>query len=309
MIDEGLPDFPMKVLNSDSPYRQRSDWFDRREYPFQSRWLRRGNARMHYVDQGQGRPILMLHGTPTWSFMYRNAIQALSRNARCIAPDYPGFGLSEHPRGYGYTPQEHAEWIGTLIAELKLDDFVLVLHDWGGSIGLAAVLKRADSVAGLVLSNTWCWPLRWEARLFSHVVGGSIGKLLILRANVFARVIMERGIARPGGLNARTRRAYVEAFPTPRSRIGTWVFPRSVREAASWQESIESQIFQLGEIPVRMVWGMQDPAFARDWIIRRWLTHFPAATVEFVRSAGHYLPEERPDRLIAAIEAVLAECS
>src|SRR2546426_9493886 len=130
---------------------------DSAEYPFADRWFERGGSALHYVDEGSGPPVLMLHGNPTWSFLYRNVIKQLGGAVRSIAPDYPGFGLSDHPPGYGYTPQEHAEWIHALIDDTGLKRFVLVLQDWGGPIGLSIAVERPEDVAGLVVLNTGAW--------------------------------------------------------------------------------------------------------------------------------------------------------
>ena len=108
----------------------------REMYPFESRWL----GGVHYVDEGAGRPILMCHGNPTWSFLYRDVIKPLRGEFRCIALDYPGFGLSERPSGYGYRPADHAKIVTKLIRELDLSDLIVMGHDWGGPIGLAAAL-------------------------------------------------------------------------------------------------------------------------------------------------------------------------
>ncbi len=106
-------------------------------YPFESRWLTTSVGDVHYVDEGQGSPIVFLHGNPTWSFLYRRIIVALRHRFRCIAVDYPGFGLSDRPTGYGYTPMEHAAVVGEVVDRLELDGVIVMGHDWGGPIGLS----------------------------------------------------------------------------------------------------------------------------------------------------------------------------
>jgi len=124
-------------------------------YPFQPHWFETNGIRMHYVDEGEGTPIIMCHGNPTWSFLYRKLIIRLRDRFRCVAVDYPGFGLSDHPQDYGYTPAEHAAVLGKLVDELGLDGFIVMGQDWGGPIGISVALERADRVAGLVFMNTW----------------------------------------------------------------------------------------------------------------------------------------------------------
>jgi len=176
--------------------RTRKFEIDRAEYPFADRWLERGGSALHYLDEGSGPAVLMLHGNPTWSFLYRNVIKQLGGACRSIAPDYPGFGFSDHPPGYGYTPQEHAEWVRALIDAAGLERFVLVVQDWGGPIGLSIAVERPDAVVGLVILNTWAWPPDPRMAVFSLVMGGPIGKYLHLRRNFFARKIVPSGIAR-----------------------------------------------------------------------------------------------------------------
>src|SRR6185503_14818926 len=138
-------------------------------YPFRSRWLDSSVGRVHYIDEGEGPAILFLHGNPTWSFLYRGVVTRLRRRFRCVAVDYPGFGLSEHPDDYGYTPPEHADVVSELIEALDLRGLTIVGHDWGGPIGMKAALDHADRMRGLVMSNTWYWPAdRWSMKAFSR---------------------------------------------------------------------------------------------------------------------------------------------
>lgn len=286
--------------------RTRKFEVDRAEYPFADRWLERGGSALHYVDEGSGPPVVMLHGNPTWSFLYRNVIKQLGGACRSIAPDYPGFGLSDHPPGYGYTPQEHAEWIHALIDDAGLKRFVLVLQDWGGPIGLSIAVERPEDVAGLVILNTWAWPPDPRMVVFSLIMGGSIGKYLHLRRNFFARKIVPSGIARAERRTPAILKAYTDPFPTPASRTGTWVFPRAIRRSAAWLAEIERQLPRLRAKPVELVWAMKDVAFGREPIIQRWLSYFPGAPVDRLPEAKHYLQEDEPERVAAAVKRVVA---
>lgn len=113
-----------------------TDWIDRNEYPFASHYFQTSAGKLHYVDEGEGPPIVMLHGNPTWSFLYRNLIKQLSSRYRCIAPDYLGFGLSDKPFDWNYRPEEHAKNLAALIEHLGLKEVTLVVNDWGGPIGM-----------------------------------------------------------------------------------------------------------------------------------------------------------------------------
>jgi len=286
--------------------RTRKFAVDPAEYPFADRWFERGGSALHYVDEGSGPPVLMLHGNPTWSFLYRNVIKQLGGACRSIAPDYPGFGLSDHPPGYGYTPQEHAEWIHALIDAAGLKRFVLVLQDWGGPIGLSIAVERPDDVAGLVILNTWAWPPDPRMVVFSLIMGGPVGKYLHLRRNFFARKIVPSGIARAERRTPAILKAYTDPFPSPASRMGTWVFPRAIRQSAGWLAEIERQLPRLRAKPVEFVWAMKDVAFGREPIIARWLSYFPGAPVDRLLEAKHYLQEDEPEGVAAAVKRVLA---
>jgi haloalkane dehalogenase len=122
-------------------------------FPFQSRWLESDDIRIHYVDEGSGPPILMCHGNPTWSFLYRNVIAGLRDRFRCIAVDYPGFGLSDRPDGYTYTPAEHASVVGRLVDQLGLEDFIVMGQDWGGPMQ-RRILEKNFFVERLIPSGT-----------------------------------------------------------------------------------------------------------------------------------------------------------
>ncbi len=275
---------------------------DQKKYPFQHNRFYHENTPLHYVDEGEGQTVLMLHGNPTWSFLYRNVIKALKGSFRCVAPDYPGFGLSGHPPGYGYTPPEHAEKIRTLVDRLELDDFILIVHDWGGPIGFSYATDHPGRVAGIVICNTWCWPPFANAWLFSLFMGGPIGKYLILQHNFFAKVMVPYGIFHSGKKTPSILEAYTSRFPTPESRLGTYIFPRQIRKASPWLKSIQDKLGVLREKPVRLVWAMKDPAFGKEKYIKKWKSYFPGAFTDRVEHASHYLPEDCPERIVVAVE-------
>lgn len=283
---------------------------DEREYPFESRWLERGGSAMHYVDVGKGRPVLMLHGNPTWSFLYRRVIRDLEGECRCIAPDYPGFGLSDHPEGYGYTPGEHARWVMELVDDLRLDGVVVVGQDWGGPIGLRTAVERSGRTAGLVMANTWCWAPDWRLRLFSRAMGGStLGRWLQLEKNFFARRVVPLGIHRSERRTEAVLESYRRPFPDRESRRGTWAFPRAIRTFAGWLDATWRQAGGLDSLPVGLVWGMKDPALGREAYLDRWRERFRDASVDRVEDAGHYLQEDRPGRLASGIRRCLRRIS
>ncbi len=281
---------------------------DAEEYPFTGHWFERDGGRMHYVDEGTGPAVLLLHGNPTWSYVYRNVIKSLSAEVRCIAPDYPGFGFSGHPQGYGYTPREHAGWVNALIDHLGLTNIILVCHDWGGPIGLSIATQRPQDFSGLVILNTWCWRPDLRSTLFSLIMGSNFpGCYLQLKKSFFAKTVVPGSIFHKEKVTKVLRKAYTDPFPTEASRIGTWIFPREIRQSADWLAETGANLHRLRDKPAALIWAMKDPAFGQPHYLARWQTLFPQARVETLDDASHYLQEDRPDRIVEAIRTVRRE--
>jgi haloalkane dehalogenase len=276
---------------------------DPKLFPFESLWFEGAGPRVHYIDEGSGPAVLMLHGNPTWSFLYRNVILTLRDRFRCVALDYPGFGLSERAAGYSYTSAEHAEVVGQLVDHLALDRFIIVGQDWGGPIGLTVAVKRPDRVAGMVFGNTWFWPARGSFTAFSLIMSSPALQWLILHRNFFVNVLMPRSVAKK--MDGAVFQAYQQAQPTAEARRGVAEFPRQIRAARPMLEQLAAQAPRiLASKPMELIWGMKDPAFGRERIIQRWLRDFPHATVTRLANASHYLQEDAPEALAAAVQRV-----
>ena len=276
---------------------------DRTLFPFESRWFDGAGPRVHYVDVGDGPAVLMFHGNPTWSFLYRKVIKQLSSGFRCIAMDYPGFGLSERPSGYGYTSAEHAQVIGKLVDHLQLDGFIVVGQDWGGPIGMTVALERASRVAGMVFANTWYWPAQGSLVTFSLVMSSPPIQWLILHRNAFVTFIMPRSVATP--MEPEVFKSYQDAQPNPAARRGVAEFPRQIRHARPMLERLAAEAPQvLGEKPLELVWAMKDPAFGNPAVLARWQRDFPSANLTQLAGANHYIQEDAPEAVAAAVERI-----
>jgi haloalkane dehalogenase len=274
---------------------------DRSLFPFESRWFDGAGPRLHYVDEGRGPAVVMFHGNPTWSFLYRKVILALRDHFRCVAIDYPGFGLSERPAGYGYTAAEHAAVVGKLVDHLGLDDFIVVGQDWGGPIGMTVAVERAERVSAMVFANTWFWPAQGSFTVFSLVMSTPPLQWLILQRNFFVNVMMPRLVARK--LAPAVFMTYQMAQPSPESRRGVAEFPRQIRRARPMLSRLaEVAPRALRGKPMELVWAMKDPAFGREMVIQRWLRDFPDAHVIRLSDANHYVQEDAPEALAAAVE-------
>ncbi len=272
-------------------------------YPFQSRWFEGAGPHVHYVDEGQGPAVVMFHGNPTWSFLYRKVILALRGRFRCVAMDYPGFGLSERPAGYGYTAAEHAQVIGKLVDHLQLDGFTVLGQDWGGPIGMTVAMERADRVSGMVFANTWYWPAQGPLTVFSVVMSSPPLQWLILHRNFFVNFIMPRSVATK--LDPEVFKTYQRVQPSPEARRGVAEFPRQIRRARPLLTRLAQEAPRaLAGKPTELVWAMKDPAFGREQVIQRWLRDFPGARVTRLSGANHYIQEDAPEALAAAVQKV-----
>jgi haloalkane dehalogenase len=278
----------------------RPAWVPEQLYPFESHFAQIDGAQLHYVDEGNGAPLLLLHGNPTWSFLYREIIKGLSDRFRCIAVDYPGFGLSRAAPGYEFTPAEHSRIVEQLLLQLDLSDVTMMVQDWGGPIGLALATRQPDRFVAFVIGNTWAWPKSDPGtQIFSRVMGGPIGGYLILRRNFFVEKIIPGGVKRRR-LPDAVMDAYRGPFPTPQSRRPLHVFPHEILAARPFLAEIERGLPALRERPALLVWPTRDFAF-REPERRRWEEVFPIHRTVILEGAGHYIQEDGPEEIIGAI--------
>jgi haloalkane dehalogenase len=276
------------------------------EYPFKDHWLAFRDGYIHYIDEGQGSPVLLLHGNPTWSYIYRNVIKDLRGECRLVALDYPGFGMSKSPSNYGFTPQEHSEAVADLVNHLKLEDIVLVVQDWGGPIGMNYAVRNRANLRGLVVMNTWAWPASNLQKIFSVVMGGwPVGYWLQTRRNYFAKSMLPNGICHKEMVTQSFRKAYTDPFPTPESRRPTWIFPGQIRKARPWLADIESKLPNLSDLPAQILWGTHDdPGFPLA-DMAKWQGYLRMHETETLDDASHSVQEDRPERVVASIRRVL----
>ena len=270
-------------------------------YPFESRWFESEVGPVHFIDEGSGRALLLLHGNPTWSFLYRHIIKELRDSFRCVAVDLPGFGLSVRPAGYGYTPGEHATIVRALIDHLGLNDFIVMGQDWGGPIGLWVAASAPERVHGLVMGNTWFWPVdRRSMKLFSLIMSSPPLQWAILHRNLFVKRIMPLSMARK--LSREERSHYLRVQPSAKARKGVAIFPREIRAARPWLEKLAERVPEaLGSKPLVLVWGMRDIGFRPKEFLPRWQATFPDAPLVELPAAKHYIQEDAPAEIARAI--------
>lgn len=280
-------------------------WLDRTEYPFKFNYLSLPAGRMHYIDEGEGEVILFLHGSPVWSFIYRNLIKELSKEYRCIAPDYLGFGLSDKPAKWAYTPAAHAETIQIFIQELHLKDITLVVHDFGGPIGMQYGTQNPENIKRLIVLNSWMWPIKGEKAMKQAVqlFGSPLGKALYLYANFSARVLFPRAFFNAKALTPALHRQYLKPLDSPGHRMGTWRFAKDLISTSDWFGALWNRHTVLNQKAMLIIWGKHNN-FTTNSFLYKWHIHFPQARIIKLES-GHFVQEEKPGEVLIAIQEFL----
>jgi haloalkane dehalogenase len=282
----------------------------RRLYPFTSRYCALDGVLMHYVDEGRGRPVLLVHGNPTWSFYWRTLIEPLRRSYRMVAVDHVGCGLSDKPPDYPYTLVRHIDNLVALVDHLDLRATTLVAHDWGGAIGLGAALARPARFGAIVLFNTGAFPppyIPWRIRACRLPW---LGSWCVRRWNLFARAALRMAVARPERMTADVRAGLLAPYDTWEHRVAIDRFvhdiPSSPRHP-TWQTlaQIERALPQLADRPCLLIWGMRDWCFRPD-CLERLRQSFPAAEVHRLAHASHYVVEDAHEDIVPILERFLA---
>jgi pimeloyl-ACP methyl ester carboxylesterase len=247
------------------------DWTFDGTWPYEPRWFHSPDGRLHYVDEGprEGRPVVMVHGNPTWGYLYRNFIPPLvEAGYRVIVLDLLGAGRSDKPdRAEVYTIRRHAERTEQLLESLDLRDATLVPHDWGMN-SLYWAIHHPERLRGLFILNT---------------------------------------IAHRDRLTPQIERAYLAPNPTVASRTGVLVFLREIPTGPSdpvshfWGELEDGLERHFRDKPVGIAWGMKDAAFTPAVLEELWLGTFPHAVVTRVPDAGHFVQEDAYERVVPAL--------
>ncbi len=285
------------------------DW--RSLYPFESRAITLGGSRYHYVDEGQGEVLLLVHGNPTWSFYWRELIRSLSAKYRVIAVDHIGCGLSDKPRDYAYRLTQHIDNLAQFTDRLDLQDVTLLAHDWGGAIGLGAALERQQRFARFVLFNTAAFPssrMPWRIRACRTPV---VGRLLVQGLNGFARAALRMAVTKHDRMTAPVRAGLLAPYDSWQHREAIYRFvadiPMSPRHHSyATLAGIERRLPLLRDRPWLFIWGMRDWCFTPEFL-EQFLTIFPTAETHRLADAGHYVVEDAYERIVPILEQFLAK--
>lgn len=277
--------------------------------------LDRDGLRLHYIDEGEGEPVVMLHGNPTWSFYYRNLIETLSGQYRTIALDHIGCGLSEKPDDsrYAYSLKNRVDDLEALLDHLEVDrGITLVVHDWGGMIGMAYAVRHPERIARLVVLNTGAFPLPsskpfpWPLRICRNT---ALGEWLVRGGNAFARIAARVGCKRRP-MPKDLRDAYTAPYDSWANRIATLRFVQDIPLRAGDRGydlvlATADRLEQLADVPMLIAWGLKDFVFDRHFL-DEWTRRFPKAEVHRFEDCGHYILEDARDEIIPLIQKFLA---
>lgn len=285
--------------------KQLTSWLDRHEYPFQPNFIDLNGHSLHFVDEGQGDPIVFLHGTPSWSFDFRHLILELRKTNRCIAADHLGFGLSDKGPDFDYSLRHHGDNLAQLIQKLELKNITLVLHDFGGPIGLDYALKNPENIKNLILLNTWTGSSENEPayKKLKKILRSPLLPFLYLHLNFSARFLMPAsfGSRKP---SRRIKKQYTKPFPTKNTRYGTLAFAKSLLNDQPYFEDQANRLHLLAKKPVLLIWGLKD-AFIGPNYLKRFQNLLPLHQILEIPAAGHFPQEEAPELIIPAIRHFL----
>lgn len=296
-----------------------TDWTFGNTWPFEPRWFESAEGRMHYIDEGPrtGRPVIMVHGNPTWGYLWRRFIPPLvEAGFRAIVPDHLGFGRSDKPDNPElYRIPRHAARLESLLESLDLKQATVVPQDWGGPIGLAWAARHPERVSSLAILNTFAHrpprkvPLPAALKVFR---APGVGELLVKGLHAFVRVFLFRaGVQHPERLTRDARAAYLAPHSSWSSRTPILVFPREIPSGpegivSDFLDEIHKGLMVFKERPVFIAWAMKDIAFRPEILDELWIPDFPQARILRLPDAGHYLQEDAYERIVPVLIEFLA---
>ena len=289
------------------------EWVDRELYPFTPHRIEvLGEGALNYLDEGpadpsQG-PVVFVHGTPTWSFEWRDLVSGLKDSYRCLAPDHLGFGLSERPFGAEYSPEAHARRFRAWVEALDLQDITLVVHDFGGPIALPVALDQPGRVSRLIVMNSWMWSFAGDPHVErgARILGGVFGRWLYRAFNAPLRIITPYAYADRKKLTRRIHAQYLAPFVGIDSRERVlWRLAEALLGSSDFYADLWDRRADLRGLPALIVWGTRDRAFPPRYL-DRWRDALPRAeAVEL--PVGHWPQEEAPEQALAAVRGFLEE--
>ncbi|MFW2366761.1 MAG: alpha/beta fold hydrolase [Desulforhopalus sp.] len=267
------------------------------DYPFTSNFFDKDGHRLHYVDEGDGPVIVMVHGNPTWSYYYRNLISMLRSDYRVIAIDHIGCGLSDKPGDYPYCLSRHIENLESLLDHLSISRFSVVVHDWGGAIGMGCAVKRVQDVDKVILMNTAAFRSRRIPLRIQVCRIPIIGEIIVRLFNGFAWPAQFMAVV--NRMLPETASAYLAPYNSWKNRVAIFRFVEDIPMHAghrSYNTLVEIEqrlpLLRSAHIPLLILWGGQDFCF-NDQFYEGWKRRFPEAESHYFKDGGHYILEDK----------------
>jgi haloalkane dehalogenase len=287
-------------MNTKAPH-----WLNIKEYPFKSNYWTINDLQQHYINEGTGDSILFVHGTPSWSFDYRHLIKHFRASYSCVALDHIGFGLSDKPEVYNYSPQHHGLTLERFIEQFQLKNITLVLHDFGGPIGMHYATKYPKNIKSIILLNTWFWDCGDDEsyKRLKPVLKSPLLPFLYKYLNFSARYLLPRSTYKHQ-LPKYIKEQYIRPFGKASERNGTLAFARSLLYDQQWFEELWLKAERLKDIPKLFIWGGDDD-FIKQSYLEKLIQRFPDSASHIIQHCGHFPQEEAPEEVIGYIEAFL----
>jgi pimeloyl-ACP methyl ester carboxylesterase len=278
-----------------------NQWLDKSEYPFTSNYFDINGQKLHYIEQGEGETILFVHGTPSWSFDYRNIIKKLKTDYRCVAIDHIGFGLSDKPEHYDYTTQNHCKTLERFILDKQLDNITLVVHDFGGPIGLNFAIQHPEKIKNLVVLNSWLWSSENDPDYIKlkKVLKSPILPFLYRYLNFSPKFILPQSFG-DKKLQKKIVKQYTKPFADKNQRNGALAFAKSLLNDQKWFEELWNKRNAISDKPTLFIWGMKD-SIIKPHNLEKFQNGFVNSTTVKLETCGHFPQEEQPEEVISAI--------
>jgi haloalkane dehalogenase len=266
------------------------------DYPFTSNFFSIQSHRLHYIDQGQGDVVVMVHGNPSWSFYYRKLITLLSKTHRVIAVDHVGCGLSSKPSGYNYCLKNHINNLGALLKYLDIDKFSLCVHDWGGAIGMGVAAKRSNDLQRALILNTAAFRSIQIPQRIQICRWPVVGDILVKGLNSFAGGAVFMAVTKP--MKRAVSDAYIAPYDTWKNRVAVAAFVKDIplnEKHPSYNTLVEVEkgleVLQERKLPMMICWGGKDFCFNKSFY-DEWCHRFPEAEKHYFENGGHYILED-----------------
>lgn len=282
-------------------------WLDRVEYPFSANYFNVNNQNLHYIEEGQGEVILFVHGTPSWSFDYRNIIKGLKSDYRCIAIDYIGFGLSDKPKEYDYSTQNHSKTLEKFVLEKQLENITLVVHDFGGPVGLNFAMQYPEKIKNLIILNSWLWSSENDPDYIKlrKILKSPLLPFLYRFFNFSPKFILPKSFG-DNKLDKTLLKQYTRPFADRTQRNGALAFAKSLLNDQDWFEQLWNKRKSISDKPTLFIWGMKDTVI-KPHNLEKFQRGFSNSRTMKLETSGHFPQEEQAEKVLKAIFDFLKE--